>query len=548
MLLRKKAFLNLFMICTFFATFLSFSVEITAAISKGFNNGNVSRARRLARPITLTAAGSLINENIPEESAEPTREQYNQYYQQINELNECVRRSCLSNSRSPIPGACFNATVVDSKIENNCKAQFNTIKVLHPSFELQAVIDVKTKLLADSKKACDGLNGSYSGGNPPNPYDGQFMSFGDCSIKVGYAPETLNKGENYAVRNVRVMDIGDSRACNMSSFGVNASDMLSDGNEKAAINMDIKMYGALASLGVEALGATGKVLVAQDFVKKNGQCVCTKELCGRGRRAVQNGNPYPVEEDDPPITKAECDAPEGEYAMDGFKWLDNFDKQMQAAGKERDTAYEALVSGCYQEKDSTGSSNMNAAAEIYMNSNNLSYADQENIMKEMELVGMSTPPSVLYKTQNNTPTIFSLESKIDGKLVVDPTSKLITAPGSSNNGKKLATTEVAKYLDSSTEKEECLCVATNKDFSYYEPWDNNTVMCFYNDNSVANIRIGKRGKNNIATYVEPAATPMVPGMSNAEGLTNASFTNAWQVGAIEAAEGAYSDAMLTQYV
>ncbi len=549
MKLRKKTFLNVYSVCSLLAValiFLPVSSDANAAIfSAGSNRANNAR-RRPITPLIQTPAAVNTVANITPSTAEvdPTDEEYNKYYQLLNELNECVRRSCLSNSRSSVPGACFNSNVLDQKIENNCKTQFNAIKVLHTTFELKALIDVKTKMLTASEKACEGLNGSYSGGNPPNPYDGKFMTFGTCSVKVGYAPEKLNKGESYSVRNVRMMDVGSSRVCNMSAFGVNATEMMSDGNEKAAINLDIQKEGALWSLLVDVGADTGKVIYANKFKQENGACICKKPTKGGKCGKIAIDAVAPEFDEGKPINKKQCEDPQGDYVGQGFVWVDNFDMQMQKAQVEQDKARLALMSGC-----ASVNSGETQVPQPYI-SNGQEFNEVINALQaEYAIIGYT--PDILYIIEgSNRPTAFGPGVKVEGKDVVDTSFKFTTAAGAGYKDKGLKLTTASSDLDTSKEKEACLCEIKGKSFSHYDPWDNGNLMCYYsaNDGAMEFLQIRITNNKTSARASKIGTTPNPFGAGYSEVADNPSFANSWQIGAIEQAEGAYSEAMLTQYM
>lgn len=494
-----------------------------------------------------------VDKKQAEESKEPTREQYNKYYQLLNDLNACVIQSCSPNG-SKIPSICFNTISADQKIRNNCAAQLAAIKAVHLRFELDALVDVKTKLLNASKKACDALSGYYSGGTPPNQYTGEFMSFGTCSVKIGYSPEQLNKGESHSVKNVRRVDIGASRVCSMSSFGVSASSMISDGNEKNAINMEIQTNAALLSLGIDAAASFAKAKVAENFIKKNGRCVCISptidNMCvtgnsstERGKEFIRRGEPYAS-------TKEDCE--DGRLAKAGYRWVDNFDNAINSAREKYNEAQKALVSECVQRK--SGSARF-VPQPFVGNIDELSDDIKNNLALEDKLI-VSGDKSVVYLTGNGTPTKFGAEDQviqINGNnerpfQMNDSGERSFTIPSGSvyglNSGRQLQKIEVANSIDSSMEKEECLCNVEGRDFSHYDLWDNNTLMCYYSDNSYMNIRIVKQGKN-FEKGVRVTGGKAPTGY-NTELTQNTKYD--WQIGAIEQAEGAYSKAMLTQYM
>ena len=489
---------------------LSFNA-ISAPSSNVKKRATTVRRTTSRTPAIVNKAASLVasSTSYSTQVAEPTKEEYNTYYNALSDLEKCMRMACVGNT-GLIPSKCFNPNVIEQMFMTQCASQYTATQVIHQNFENKAKVEIQKKMLAESKKACDGLMGKYVGGQEPNEL-GEYLEFGNCVVTVGYGPKVLNNGQSSSDRILSKKDliVGQSKLCDLTSFGVDEIDMMSEGNNKQEVNFNIQTWGAVASLGVDAAGALVNTWVASDFKNKNGFCT------GRNGKKIEG------------YTKTECEDA-------GFTWTDYMQEKVDKLSSERDEAYQALESGC-------ASRNGTASYRPY-----LIVFTSESHKEEMIRKAKSNLKEIRKNFSNylcgNTPDSPKCESEEDMDNYVENNESKVyqTASGATyfpyDKDKNILTRKEQRPndLESYISVEECLCRNATNDINTLTSWTDNydgTYSCYIGaEADPVTVRVTDTGKE-------------IRSVSD-----NGNSKYYWHKGPYEVAMGAYSDAMLTQFV
>ena len=492
--------------------FLSFDA-ISATSSNVKKRATTVRRTTSRTPAIVNKAASLVasSTSYSTQVDEPTKEEYNTYYNALSDLEKCMRMACVGNT-GLIPSKCFNPNVIEQMFMTQCASQYTATQVIHQDFENKAKVEIQKKMLAESKKACDGLMGKYVGGQEPNDL-GEYLEFGNCVVTVGYGPKELNNGQSSSDRILSKKDlvVGQSKLCDLTSFGVDEIDMMSEGDYKQQANFNIQRWGAVASLGVDLTESLANAWVANDFKNKNGFCTDN-----RGKKVEG-------------MTKTECE----DY---DYTWTDYMQEKVNKLSSERDEAYQALESGCAvrgdgstiipmlvifndNEKDNiirSAKNNLNTIIKNYKNYKCGNTKDSDKCKSEDEMRNYAdNNESKVYQLKTGGYTYFPYD--VNGNILV-------------------RTEQRPSGLEPYITVEECLCRNATNDINTLTSWTDNyngTYSCYIGSSTTpVTVRVTDTGKE-IRSVIENG---------------NVESKYYWHKGPYEVAMGAYSDAMLTQFV